>query len=376
MVFLSVLRTKCVHLSYLTLAFTLAYGNVMGQFRSGQKMVGAKYQVGKIVKHRETISHLITEFPVSLQLTYDRKTHGTEEWEKRFNFPDIGLTFIYTDFRNPVLGRYYALLPTFNFYTRKKRDARYQFIYRLGFGPNYSTETYDRDNNNKNSIVSTKFSFGVLFEAENRFSISKNWQAIASINFTHFSNGAIRLPNRGINVLNTSLGVAYLLDYDGGTGNNIPEEGILRDKWGLVATLAGGFHEAVEINAGTHPFFVLSAAVDKQLNRKSTFSLGLDWFYSVALKKFRVNDYTWEGDELPDFNRVGIFIGHDLRVNEVALFSQLGYYLYDPYSFFTPIYFRLGLKYNFSPKVAAGVAVKSHGPTAEAVEFLISHRIK
>ena len=55
---------------------------------------------GTILEHNPDISHLITEHPTGLMLAYNRKTYGLKEWEKRYNFPDVGYTFAYQDLKN------------------------------------------------------------------------------------------------------------------------------------------------------------------------------------------------------------------------------------------------------------------------------------
>ena len=63
---------------------------------------------GTILEHNPDISHLITEHPTGVMLAYNRKTYGFEPWERRYNFPDVGYTFVFQDMKNEYLGELYS----------------------------------------------------------------------------------------------------------------------------------------------------------------------------------------------------------------------------------------------------------------------------
>ena len=86
-------------------------------------------------------------------------------------------------------------------------------------------------------------------------------------------------------------------------------------------------------------------------------------YRAIAYPEFELS-----GDE--DYKRVGVFIGHELRINRNAISSQIGYYAYYPYEFSERIYLRFGLKrYLYRDKLFAVISLKSHFAQAEAIEF-------
>jgi hypothetical protein len=143
--------------------------------------------------------------------------------------------------------------------------------------------------------------------------------------------------------------------------------------------IRGGLNESDYLNLGQHPFFVISAFADKRLSYKSTLQLGADFFYLPFLKKeieylsIAFPSAGVEGDE--DFKRVGIFAGHELHINKLAVVSQVGYYVYYPYDFEGRTYFRVGLKYYLTEKLFSAITLKSHGAKVEGVEFGVGIRI-
>ncbi len=348
-----------------------------GQFRKGvNKVVGVDFFRGAIYEHKEQISHLITGHPWGFRVTFDQKTFGREAWEARYNYPDVGITFVYLDYNNETLGQSIALIPHYQFYITRNKVARNQFSYKIGLGLSYNTEKYDPEHNNKNNVLSTDLSFGILFQASHQWAVSKKVNLVSSVSMTHFSNGAIKKPNSGINVFALNMGVNYRLNYNKIEYLPNTESPLERQPFGIMVAVSGGMHEAVRVGSGADPFWVVSGLADKKINRKSILGVGLEWFYSVSLKKIRKYDYWLEDGENPDFKRVGIVISHELLVNRFSVLTQAGYYLYDPYSKFSQTYLRAGLRRYFGRRFFGSIAVKSHAAKAEAAEFAVGYRIK
>lgn len=355
--------------------FTIQTAN--GQFRKGQqKVISSDVFQGFIFRHKEQINHLIIDHPVGFRLTYEARTFGDESWQQRYNFPDVGLTFIYMNYKNPVLGKSLALIPYYDFYIRKNREAKGQFKYKVGLGLGYNTEKYDRVENNKNSVISTDFSFGILAELSYSHKINKRLDFNSYVALTHFSNGSIKKPNSGINVISLNLGLSYLLSQRDEEFKIKEEEKIEHSNFGGTLSLSGGAHESTKIGAGTFPFFIISGFIDKKLNRKSIIGLGVEMFYSEALRRDIKYDFAFEDRTKPDFKRIGIAFGHELIITKFTVISQVGYYVYDPYKPFGKVYIRAGLRRYFNDHIFTSLAVKSHGARAETAEFTLGYRIK
>ena len=361
----------------ITFIFFLAPLLLSAQFRTGGKQViSVDYMQGSIFEHKEQISHLITEHPWGVRLVLNQKTDGSKPWHARYNYPDIGLTAVYINYDNEILGSTFSIIPHYQFYLTRNKEKPGQFAYKIGLGLAYNSEKYDRETNNKNNVLSTDLSAGVLFELLYQYKITDHLGLYSSVSMTHFSNAAWKKPNSGINVFSLNIGLRYYLDPEPVEYKVLEEDEILNKAIGYTVSIAGGAHEAVRINTCTDPFFVVSAFVDKTLNQKSKLGLGLEWFYSESLKNFKEEDYFLPEDEDPDFNRIGLALSHELVVNEFSIISQAGYYVYDPYGVFDPIYLRLGLRRYFGDHFFGSVSVKSHAAKAEAGEFAIGYRLK
>ncbi len=336
----------------------------------------ANYFYGTILEHNPDISHLITDHPTGLILSYNRKTYGFKSWESRYNYPDWGFSLVYQDMKNQHLGENYGLYAHYNFYFLKRN-----LMFRIGQGIAYTTNPYDKEENFRNvAYGSDLLSSTYVMLNYKKERIYKGFGLQAGISIIHYSNANFRAPNTSTNTFAFNLGANYLFDYKD-EPDYIPstEDKKFKEKIKYNLALRSGINESDINNMGQFPFLVVSAYTDKRLNRKSAIQVGTDFFFSEFLKELILfysvafPEDNVSGDE--DWKRIGVFVGHELFINKMSFETQLGYYVYYPYDFEGRFYNRLGLKRYFGGKVFGAVTLKSHGAKAEAVEFGIGIRL-
>ncbi len=331
---------------------------------------------GSILKHNPDISHLITGHPSGLILSVQKKTFGKEVWQRLYNTPDYGLSFLYQNLDNEFLGEHYGLFVHYNFYFFKRL-----LMLRIGQGASYNTTPYDEDDNFRNVAYGTHLvsgSYALLnLKKENIF---KGLGLQAGLGVVHYSNGNSKAPNKSTNTLFLNAGLTYQLDPD------LPEriekeKGLSKgaEPLGYGFIVRGGVNESDVVGSGRFPFYTFGAFIDKRLNKKSALQFGTEVFFSKALQRyidFRAvggfDDGT-TGDE--DAKRVGVYFGHELRVNKISVVTQLGYYAYYPYDFEGRTYIRAGVQYYFTKNIFGAFTVRSHAAKAEAMEFTVGYRL-
>ncbi|WP_144669226.1 acyloxyacyl hydrolase [Dokdonia sp. Hel1_53] len=330
---------------------------------------------GTILEHNPDISHLITEHPTGIMLAYNRKTYGFEDWERRYNFPDVGYTFAYQDMKNFYLGELYSGYAHYNFYYWKRR-----LQFRIGQGFAIATKPYDRETNFINNAYGTR----VLSSTMLKFSYKQNniWRgfgAHAGFSLIHYSNANLKAPNNSTNTWAFTAGINYFPNHE-----KMPDFIPMGEKtkyseplhYNLV--VRSGANQSDINNSPRYGFVTLTGFVDKRINHKSSLTGGVDAFFANFLKELiRYESVAFpegevSGDE--DWKRFGVFVGHELHFNEMSFVSQLGYYVYYPYDFEGRFYNRLGLKRTFGKHFRGSMVVKAHGAKAEAVEFGIGYR--
>lgn len=349
---------------------------VSAQFRgTSNKVIEVDVFKGFILKHKPQIAHLITDHPTGFRIAFDRRTFGAKPWQQRYNFPDVGMTFVYLDYQDDRLGKSLGLIPHFSYYFSKNKASKNQLKFKVGLGLGYNTQKYHREFNNKNNVLSTDICFGIILQAEYERRLSERLFFNTHLALTHFSNGAIKKPNSGINVVSANVGLSYLINYKP-TEYTYIDEAPLERRTGYTLTFSSGMHEYSKIGSGSQPFFVLSGLVDRRLNHKSAVGVAVDWFASLSMRDdIKYSEWPSE-EEKPDWHRLGIALSHELFINQVSLISQAGYYVYDQYDYYGKIYFRLGARKYFNDHIYSSLVVKSHGAKAEAAEFAVGWRFK
>lgn len=339
----------------------------------------AEYFYGNIIEHNPNIAHLITGHPSGFFLSYNRKTYGFNEWERRYNFPDWGFSLGYQQMENPSLGEVLGIYSHLSWYFLN-RNLRIS----VGQGIAYTDSPYRPEKNYRNVAYGSHFMSTTFGKAS--FIKENLWRGLgihAGIGLVHYSNANIKAPNNSTNTITFNLGLNYLMDHE-----NFPEFIQKQDsasssyaqnlKFNFV--FRSGINASDVIGLGEKPFYVISVFADKRLNYKSTLQAGADVFFSRFLKDlitYRSIAYPEDGlSGKEDYKRIGVFLGHEWRFNRVAVISQLGYYLYWPYEFEKRVYARLGLRrYLYNDFLFGTVTLHSHWAKAEAVEFGLGIRI-
>ena len=353
------------------LFFMIAVKGFSQDEKKNQFSLEADYFYGNIYEHNPDISHLIKGHPTGLFLMFNKKTFGLKEWEKKYNYPDWGLSLSYQNFKNTVLGNNYSLYGHYSFYFLKRN-----LQLSLGTGLAYNTNPYNENSNFSNNAYGSKILSSSFIKIN--YIKENSWNGFgfqAGILFLHYSNGNVKAPNTSTNSLLLNVGVNYQLDYKSTPTYHTEKDSVNyseRVKFNLVYRF--GWNQSDVIGSDTYPLYVFSVFADKRLNYYNTLQFGADVFISKYLEEFikyraiAYPEFELSGDE--DYKRVGIFVGHELRINRTAISSQIGYYAYFPYEFSERIYLRFGLKrYLYKDKLFAVISLKSHLAQAEAIEF-------
>src|ERR1700754_3442729 len=78
--------------------------------------VEASYLRGNVLPHTEDMYHLVNGHPQAFFLNFVKRTDGSREWHRAFNYPDYGAYFLYQDFKSHPLGENYSAGALYNFY--------------------------------------------------------------------------------------------------------------------------------------------------------------------------------------------------------------------------------------------------------------------
>ena len=341
------------------------------------------YFYGNVIKHKKKISHLAISHPEGFMLSWNNKTTSKDKNLMRYNYPDYGYTFIYHDYKNPILGKSYSLQANYTFYFGS-RIKKNQFYLKLGQGIAYNTSPFDLENNNKNiafgSHLLTTTTIGFNYKRKRIF---KALDANIGILLSHYSNGLIKSPNIGLNLLSLNTGISYNLDEQNPIDYSVTyqkDTASTMEPVKMNLQFSGGINSSSNIEGKQFPFYVGTVYADKRINQKSILQFGSEIFFSNFLKEeIRFNSVAFPErpfeDGKADYKRVSLFLGHELDVDKFSIITQLGYYIYYPYPYETRYYERIGVKKYFGDQWFATATIKAHLFLAESIDLGIGIRL-
>ena len=368
------MKTYFLVFAFNILLFTLSALSVIAQKQDLQynHSVGIQVFKGFVYKHSDDIGHLTKNNPTGFEIYYNKLTNGNKSWEAINNYPEVGVSLGYYNYHDEVLGSTIAALFHIQYYLTKSRTG-HSFKIHIGTGLGFNTHPYNAETNNKNTVLGSTVTFALQPRFIYSYTTKSNWIFTASPNLTHFSNGSVKKPNKGINILTFHVGVGKIIgervSLTDPPGNPSFDKNIKVD-----LTLYSGMRNNSE-GKMSYPFITFGAAASKRFGIQGGVTSGIDLFYSIALKEEIKNDIQFSDGKYPDFKRLGWFIGYEWYISRVSIIAQFGYYIYRPYKQVPPVYQRIGLKfYNKQEKIFLAANLKTHAGTAEMAEFGIGLR--
>ncbi|GAA5029042.1 hypothetical protein GCM10011506_17030 [Marivirga lumbricoides] len=352
---------------FLLLAGVLLSGNCHSQ--SYDWWINAQAIKGFILPHNKKINHLISGHPEGLELNIQQELNGKRYWETIYNKPVVNYGLSYYNLNNDEqLGRLFIASAAMDLPLSRKQNTA--LFIRIGTGLVYCTNPYDREANNQNTMISSTISYLLQTRLTYEIKLNDNFKLTPNLNITHASNGALKSPNRGINLITANLGLSYRVISKDETQDEsvlaIPEEAPYKF---YILAVTGKNTKSLQIRE-PQIFFNIMLMGQKTLNHKSDLQFGIDYSHNNGLKEeIKGSWFLTEEEKKVDFRRVGLLIGHELKAGNLGFISQLGIYVYNPSNSRMPVYQRYGLKYQFREHLIIQASLKTHAATAEQAEI-------
>lgn len=335
-----------------------------------------QYFYGTIIEHAPELKPIIQAHPTGFLFSWNKKKLNDSQFGHAFNFPDVGFSISYQDFKTEILGEVYAAYAHYNFYLLD-RNSKQNLKLSSGFGLGYASSPFDKIENSKNWAIGSTFVASVFLKLnyDHQYLIDQ-FGVNAGFSLIHYSNGSFKAPNLGVNTVAATVGINYNFD----PIRSAPDRTIIKEelnsKFKINAVLRGGVNESLVNGSGLYPFVTLSGFVDKQLTYVSTISFGTDLFFSSFLKDYIEWDNIQKGtpEESADWKRIGLFAGYEMNMEHFSVLAQIGYKVYYPYEYVSRIYERFGFRKRFNAHFYADLTLKINMFRAEGLEFGFGYR--
>jgi hypothetical protein len=362
---------KHLYIFLLTLFFYAHSGSLYAQ-ESNTRIweTNATVHFGYLIPHSPEVKEMGTSLPRGIQLDAMYQTNGLKEWEQAYNYPLVGYNINYFDMGMPnILGQAISVGTYLEPYLYRGKNVR--ATYRIGTGLVYATQMYHEEQNPVNIAISTPFSFVMQGSFNTYYNVTDQLYLKTSAGLTHYSNGAIRMPNAGLNIISASVGAGYRFDARPAQFIKREAEPVAR-KLNVEFVLSGAVNEHLPVGRGRHFAWTNAIYLTQRLSRKSGLFIGGELFRNKALKA-QLPD--WPGMEDADYRRVGVSIGHELYISRLSMVTQAGYYVYQPVPFNINYYQRVVLKYYVSNNLFATWGLKTHLARAEFLDLGVGVRL-
>lgn len=329
------------------------------------------YKSGLLLTHREEIPQSIRDKkPYGFDLLLNINTNGTKAWHKYWNNPDYGFSIGFFDLdQKNILGDVYYVTYFFEksvFNSSGKHDIRY----RIAPGLAYSDIVYNMGSNPDNILVSLPVNFIMELSLFYKLGISSSLNMIAGLNLTHYSNGALKFPNIGVNIPNLNIGLCYNfkgIDKQKITAIEFEPEFKKAYEWQIIPAMswksAGEEYEDLD--------FAYSLSLNRiwKLNPRYSWVSGIDLMFNNTIRKVLGN---------PEANRyrAGLTGGVQYELGRLAFLLQAGVYIYRPEKQLDKaIYQRWGFKHELGNKFLINLMLKTHYARADLIEIGFGLRI-
>lgn len=318
-----------------------------------------------------------------------RQTTGTQLWQQLYDYPEYGIGFYSAQFRNtPNLGNPFAFYGFFNapFFRINKISLNYE----LGLGFAFGWKHYDPLANPGNIAIGADGSVYIDAGAELRYDIGKRFGLSVGYGFTHFSNGRIKLPNKGLNTGAAKVMLAYHLFREPVYSQKL-ERPRFKSRYEWIISAYGGIQNVVYLGADVDivtgmkginlPVYGISNTLNRQISYKSKIGFGL----TVGYNGSQNSQIIVEGGKLDEMESsfardlsLSIYPSYELVIDRLSVLVQPGIYIYrrQTANMSQELYQRIGIKYHFLKNTFFGISLRAEKLyISDFIEWTIGQRL-
>jgi len=324
---------------------------------------GFNINTGKIVPHTKRVEHIKGDI-FAIQGKIYQNLFNTNNWQNPYKATKFGYSFMYIHTQNTSIGDLWGanlfIEPMLFTYRRLHLYSH------LGAGLAYATEKFNKESNPTNYMISTDISFFFNLKLNLDYQISKQFSVGVNGGFSHCSNGALILPNLGINILNYGVNIGYHIFDE----NKQKKEILISDKkWANDFSIGIATRNTNEELNKYYLILTGDYALNRFLNPKNILSLNLHY----VIRQGEINDALYS----TTYNSYyGIALGHELLIRKLSIITQLGNYLYDTNLNQRYWYARLGLRYYFTNNIFGMLTLTNRKQSADYIQCAIGYRLR
>lgn len=304
----------------------------------------------------------------ALDIRFGWKSQRNGIYRTLYRHPTFGLGFYAATFARPEIGSPNAIygFVDFPFWNRNKKWA---WTYSLALGLSYNFNPYDQERNPLNTLIGSRQNAFIHFHGRLNHKIDNRLTLGMGMGFTHFSNGAYRLPNIGVNKGSFLISAQYRTSRNDLKESQEQLPAYVRKKqidvyWsnGLKNYQPGG---AIYWKTG------LGILRSWSIDHRYRLGIGLDAFYRSGNGTLAT-----AGGSATGAWSAGTYLAWEWMITErLYLPVNVGGYLHRniEQGESKRIYERIGIRYKINRQWFTGVAIKANLQVADFTEWTIGY---
>jgi hypothetical protein len=330
-----------------------------------------------------TRSEYLTEqfsFPYkAIEARFGYQLTGKKLWQQYHRYPKYGFGMHYSDLvkdrSDTVVGNPFSL---FGFYTAPWfRFGRFTLASDMSIGLSYTGKTHDYETNPYNDVIASHINLYFDVNLHLNMELTPSLGLIAGYGLTHYSNGRIQVPQKGVNNWGWTFGMNWML-------NGPVKEFIYREppefkeNESIQIMYAVGTVEGNPTGTTSYlRFFTSSFTVDYvwQFSPKGALTMGVDVLYDGSLER------TIEGvppEEVTTWQQMYLasHMGYHFIVDRFTLLFNIGTYFVQHSNDRGWYYSRAGGRYRLTENLHAHICIKTkNGIRADWIEWGAAYQI-
>lgn len=360
--------------------FILSFHFVNASEDNDEKPVACEWQAGgmihegKTIKHAALLAPIIERPAVGGEIFFSKQTYGEHRWNAFFNYPEYGICYAFFDLGSPdYVGTVQCLYPYLNFHLFNNK-SRMNIFLKTGVGFAYAEKIFNAETNPLNYAFSTHLNVVLSAQLQGVYKIGNARSLFAGAGITHFSNGAYRMPNLGMNTFGIFTGISQSF---GIKKQFIPSGSRINEKnknWECSVFLLSGIKEINPIGGKKYFAGDFNVEVTKKHLEYTRFGLSLDVTYDASEYDCIVFQSLPPVDRLKT-TRIGISGGYVWLFGDLSLDLYLGTYLHEENALYGKIYQRTSLRYPLSDRLKLSIAFRNHKGKADFIGLGLGYRL-
>jgi hypothetical protein len=326
-----------------------------------------KINYGYIIPHHNELWGLSSGFFPSLEVSVFRQTDGRRQFHYLRNYPQLGLTYRYSDFGGSAsLGVMNALLPVINMPVVSKGHST--LLFSMGAGMAYLSKKFDPLDNYQNLTIGSHLNAAIKFELIFQQKVSNRIYLNSGVSMFHISNGTIKTPNYGLNMPSLFGALRWKLSKNP-IQFKVPD--FKDDSKGKINfRLMGSLASKQLFGLPEKNFRVTSVAASVLYYYRNTarLTIGSDFVHDESVKHRLIV----AGDAASNWRIVtkkGVNVGHEWVFSHLSISVNLGYYFDKPLDNDYLMYNKIGLNYSIIEQLFVAVNLHTHWAKADFLGF-------